>query len=291
MAVAVNMNTVFTIINLFFITWLSFFGVKGCYRMVTIFPAAVEPIATSVDVQTPTANDVVQPLAAYAAITRRNLFQTQKATEKETLKVDLEGLQQTELSLKLWGTVTRDKEKGAYAVIEDTKERRQDLYREGDTIQNAVLKLILREKVVLTVNGRDEILSMEEKAGAGMAGGQQYAARPPISSSPVTQRITLMRSQIDAAMENVTELMGQVKVRPYFENGQPDGLMLSSVNPQSIFRKMGLRNGDVITGVDGQKIESVDDALKFYESIRSSSGLKLDIKRQGRPRSIEYMIK
>ncbi|MFZ5570396.1 MAG: type II secretion system protein GspC [Thermodesulfobacteriota bacterium] len=285
------MNHVFTIINLVLIAFLSFFGVKGCYRLATLSPVLVEPADSSTVPPTMTADKAVQPLSAYNEIIRRNLFQTRK-TAAGAIPDDkiLEGMKQTELSLKLWGTVTRDKDQGAYAVIEDTKERRQDLYREGDTIQNAVLKLILREQVVLTVNGRDEKLSMEEKPGVTM-GGPQPLAGPASVVGAGAQRITLMRSQIDTAMQNVSELMGQVKVRPYFENGQPEGLMLSSVNPQSIFRRMGLRNGDVITGVDGQRIESVDDALKFYESIRSSSGLTLEIKRQGRPRTIEYMIK
>lgn len=287
------MNYVFTIINLVLITFLSFFGVKGCYRTIAILPVPDESADTVVSIQRPKADDGIQPLSAYAAIIQRNLFQTQKTTEGKTPKVDLEGLKPTELSLKLWGTVTRNEEKGAYAVIEDTKERRQNLYREGDTLQNALVKLILRGKVVLTVNGRDEILSMDEKEKPGKTPGQQLSvgAPPPSTDGAGAQRVTLMRSQIDTAMENVTELMGQIKVRPYFENGQPDGLMLSSINPQSIFRKMGLRNGDVITGVDGQKIESVDDALKFYESMRSSSGMKVDIKRQGRPKTIEYSIK
>ena len=63
-------------------------------------------------------------------------------------KLDIESLTPTDLKLKLLGTVTGD-EKEAYAVIEDTAVRRQNLYKIGDTIQNATLKMILREKVVL----------------------------------------------------------------------------------------------------------------------------------------------
>ena len=82
-------------------------------------------------------------------------------------------------------------------------------------------------------------------------------------------KISLQRSQIDAAMENVTDLMSQIKVRPHFTDGKPDGIMLSSIQPRSIFRRMGLRSGDIITGVDGKEIESVDDALQFYENLSS----------------------
>jgi len=105
------------------------------------------------------------------------------------------------------------------------------------------------------------------------------------------QKITLQRAQVESAMANVTELMGQAKIRPHFENGQPDGLTLSSVKPRSIFRRMGLRNGDIITGVDGSPIQTVDDALKFYDNLTNASDVTLQLKRRGKEKVIEYSIK
>ena len=106
-------------------------------------------------------------MADYKTITKRNIFNS--SAEKIVApvvekKVDLDNLQETNRKLKLWGTVTGQDE-AAYAVIEDSKAREQNLYRAGDTIQNAVVKLILREKVVLRVEDRDEILAMEENRG------------------------------------------------------------------------------------------------------------------------------
>ena len=85
--------------------------------------------------------------------------------------------------------------------------------------------------------------------------------------------------------------MQQVRMRPHFTNGKPDGLTFTQIKPNSIFHKMGIKNGDVITGVDGNTIESKDDALKLYQSLQSSSNLKLQLKRRGRMKSIGYYIK
>ncbi|NNL43280.1 MAG: PDZ domain-containing protein, partial [Desulfobacterales bacterium] len=68
------------------------------------------------------------------------------------------------------------------------------------------------------------------------------------------------------------------------------GLMLSSIQRGSIFRRMGLRSGDVITGVNGSNLVSVDDALKLYENMKSSSNMSIEIKRRGRNRTIDYNI-
>ncbi len=90
------------------------------------------------------------PLSDYQSIARRNIVNSSTETvapEPKTEKVDIEKLKETDLKLRLWGTVTGE-DKRAYAVIEDTKAREQNLYRAGDSIQQAIVKLILREKVV-----------------------------------------------------------------------------------------------------------------------------------------------
>jgi general secretion pathway protein C len=84
--------------------------------------------------------------------------------------------------------------------------------------------------------------------------------------------------------------MKQVRIRPHFTNGEPDGLRLTGIRPDSIFYRMGLKSGDVITGVDGNDIVPVDDALKLYQSLQSSENVKLQLKRMGRSKTLEYHI-
>ena len=53
---------------------------------------------------------------------------------------------------------------------------------------------------------------------------------------------------------------------------------------------MGLKNGDILTGVNGEAIQSVDQALSFYNDLKSAGDVKLEIKRRGQPHIIEYTI-
>ncbi len=235
------------------------------------------------------------PLATYNPIFDRNLFDTKATVEAAPKTVDVEDLEQTSLQLKLWGTVTGPPEE-AYAVIEEGGKREQNLFRVGDSIQNATVKLILREKIILNVEGKDEILEIEKAVGKGSASARAIPGRPVPGRSaaqrPVSvQKITLRRNQIDSAIQDVSQLMNQVNIRPHFYQGQPDGMMLSRIKPNSIFMRMGLRNGDVITGVNGRDISTVDDALGFYENLKSADDVKLNLKRGGRQRTIEYSIK
>ena len=292
-------NRYFNIANIVLLTAGVFLGVKTFYALVTPRPDfAVPPTIAARPVSTSAASYSQPSPGDYKAITKRNIFNSgTEGTAPQAQKVDIEKLQQTDLKLKLWGTVTGQTGR-AYAVIEDTKTRKQDLYHAGDTIQNAVVKLILREKVVLNVDDRDEILAMEEirsrRARAGSAQKKFRASsatgdkKLPVSRYP--RKIKLRSDQIQAAMENLGELMQQATLRPHIENGQPSGISITGIKPNAIFRRMRLRNGDVITGVNGNSIGSVEDAAKVFEELSSGSNIQLQIKRRGREQTLDYSI-
>ncbi len=285
-------KTYFTIFNILLLTAGIYLGVIAFYKIAATRMTKFHRSEVSSHNVIKPDKKVQRPLSDYQIVAQRNLFNTETANIPETAQqVDLDNLKPTDLKLKLWGTVTGVEGKDR-AVIEDTKKRKQNLYGNGDSIQEATVKLILREKVVLSVNGKDEILEMEK-----LQSGRSQRTFSPGRSAAITKssparsyQIKIKRSQIEDAMADMNELMNQIKVRPYIENGEPDGLILSGIKPNSLFRKMGLRNGDIIKGVEGEKIQSMDDAIGFYSKLKSASSAALQVKRRGQLRDIVYNI-
>jgi general secretion pathway protein C len=286
----------FTIINVLLITAGVYLGVSAFYTISKIWLGPGTMPQTRPNKVALKQDDKQPPLSNYKAIVDRNLFNTQAAITTPAKAINVDDLKKTDLNLKLWGTVTGQDRK-AYAVIEDTKTRQQNLYRIGDSIQDATVKLILRQKVVLSVNDRDEILGMEEigvaKKGRGspparVAQTDTSPPKLPVSSYP--RQLTLQSDQIESALENLDQLMDQARIRPHIEEGKPAGISITGIKPDTIFRKMRLRNGDIITGVNGAPIESVEDAIKIFGDLSSASEVQVEIKRRGRRRVLDYKI-
>jgi general secretion pathway protein C len=287
-------KTIFIAINLLCITVIAYVAVDGVYGSVTERLARKPDPGQRHVFRIDDTQTAQRPISDYQAVLTRNLFGTRTDSAPQSTKIDVASLEETKLNLKLWGTVSGSAE-GDYAVIEDVKAREQNLYRVGDPIQTATVKEIYREKVILSVNGKAEVLQMQElesgKFAAIRPGG--LPARTPVRATGGVraQRISLRRSYIEQSMTDMASLMTQVQIRPHMEDGVPAGLALSSIKPNSIFRRMGLRTGDVITGVDGSEITSVDDALKLVDNLKSSSNLSVQLKRRGREKNIEYNIR
>ena len=181
-----------------------------------------------------------KPSNDYRVVTSRSLFGSpEKAPVVKTKEPEIETLEPTLLNIALLGTVAGNQQ-NAIAVMEETDKRKQGLYRIGDSVQSAIVKAILRGKVVLRVGEIDEILTMEEASSP-----QSDTEQPGPSPTTLAARsgIRVSRSDVEESLENVNELLSQMPIRPHFKDGKAEGLAHLHINPKSIFAKMARRNG------------------------------------------------
>jgi len=100
--------------------------------------------------------------ADYRIILTRNIFQAGlESGGGGPAQAEVDDLAETKLHLALLGTVTGSKD-DARAIIRDEKTKLEDLYQAGSEVQGAVISRISRGKVVLLVNGREEVLTIKD---------------------------------------------------------------------------------------------------------------------------------
>jgi general secretion pathway protein C len=275
-----------TIFILAAITALSYLSVDIFYKTVETKLSGFRTKETSTG-KTVRHKAVGKPsLNAYRVISDRNLFGSiDRAGGK--IQINVDELEPTKLGLTLLGTVSGT---GGFdfAVIEEKNKKKQGLFREGDAVGSAIIIRIMRGMVVLRVDGRDEILKMEE-GDPGKTGDKKHVSGS--RGRGVKNVIKVKKIDIDNAFKNMGKMLAQVRIRPYFSSGKPDGFMVSRIKPGSIFRKMGMQNGDIIQGVDNQPIKSPDEMMKLYNKLKSGSAISLNIKRKGRQEELRYIFK
>jgi general secretion pathway protein C len=292
-------KNVYTIINVIVTAIIIFLGVDTFYRVIEAgFEKPVVKQAVPSVKAAPQKNIVSQSLNDYEVINNRSIFG--KAGAGSTGPDDpsqVENLDPTSLDIVLLGTVAGDDE-NAYAVIEDKSKRTQDIYHIGDSVKSAVLKNIYRNKVVIRFNGKDEILMKDEEGEQkGSSSSPVFSGMtPPGDAQPYgesgpTQTIMLNRTELENALSNVQEVMTQASIQPHMQDGQVDGLTITGVKAGSIFRRAGLRNGDIVKGVEGMDIKNPEDLLSLYGNLKSMESVGLQIIRRGRVRNIVLKVR
>lgn len=119
--------------------------------------------------------------------------------------------------------------------------------------------------------------------------------RPPTSipkEDPMADRVkcdagkrcTIERSLIQDVMSNPSTLGG---LRAFPSGG---GFKIAGVRRGTLPHQLGLRNGDVLTGVGGKPLHTLDDALSLLPLLRSASNIEVTLSRRGQPITHEIEI-
>ncbi len=95
-------------------------------------------------------------------------------------------------------------------------------------------------------------------------------------------------SDLDAALGNLAEISTQARMVAAFEDGKPIGFRVLSMKPGSVFEKIGLQNGDIITHVNGYELNSPDKGLELYQKMKTNSQFNIDVKKSGASSSVTY---
>lgn len=220
----------------------------------------------------------------YAIIAERNLFQS-------TLKPVSLGpggffdSEQEKTDFDLKGTVAGPSSY-SYVIIEEHGSKKQKLLKLGDKIGARELVKIARNAATFREGGSETTLRVKETVEGALLSPSATPARR-------TQDLgmTLNPENIRDQLDNLKALMSQAVIRPFLNQGSQEGFIISNISPESIYAKMGLKNGDIIINANDQPLHSAGSLLHLVNTMRAGSNISLSIKREGKPQTIHYSFR
>ena len=157
------------IVPIVLITVFSVISVEGAYQALEFFvlkPASItqENSAQSLP-KVAKLKDTQRKKSDYRIILKRNLFGTslKSATPETEAPAQQTVVNSEELGIVLMGTISGSDNHNR-AIILTKKTRDQELFSAGEVVEGALIKDIQRGKLVLSINGKDEVLDMTEAA-------------------------------------------------------------------------------------------------------------------------------
>lgn len=223
------------------------------------------------------------PLDAYAIVAARDVFNP--APAGEGLRID---------DLVLQGVGIHGPQ--AHAVLEDVRSRQQRLVRVGDDVGGARVAAIAWDRVTLARGTAEATLELRRTPPDDAA---TAAASPPVEApapGPSIRRTTgdafiVDRRELAGAVDNMSGLLTQLRAVAQVEDGRPAGFRLFQIDEQSIFRRLGLENGDVVQRVNGKPVGDPATLLAFLQRLRTEPRVALDIVRGSAPRTLVYDLR
>lgn len=219
------------------------------------------------------------------------------ALEGEELDPELLTAVPTQLPLALLATMEAKAPGISIATI--SQPDGTGVYAEGEEVMPSVELIAVNLGLVYlrneTAGGRVEYLQVSSDdppppttAAPGEEGEGEEEEKPKKNANEIEgasdsincsgNSCTIERKFVDQLLANPAVLASQGNARPYARDDLK-GFRLSRVKSGTLPRMLGLRSGDVITGINGQPLDSLDGAMKLYAKLRNAAHLTVDVTR------------
>lgn len=223
----------------------------------------------------------------YSAITQRNVFGEIALPQVKATPIPTAGEKpRTTLALELIGIfIPTTKGERPYAIVENKKKNEQDVFSLNEMIfGEAKLVAVHPDRIDIERDGQVEVLTLDENAIVPVAGDGGVAT--------VTQNeFVVEEAEVDKALENLPLLLQQARAVPYFRDGKADGLRLFAIRPDSLFAKIGLKNGDILKTVNAKSMADPSQALKLFEELKDERSITLVLERNRVTQEFKYEIR
>lgn len=225
----------------------------------------------------------------------------------ELQKQIMQDAQASTLKLSLHGTVAERGDTTGYALIADASGTEHS-YRVGDSIQSGVtLRAVYANHILLDNHGRNERLDLPRETlhaarglpsgqamvGSSAAAGTEGATAPatPLYVTPniASGRVDWQRMQSEMR-DDPAAVVASLGIQPVFDGSQMRGVRLAGAANNPLIAAAGLRSNDVVTAVNGVRLDSLARGQQLFDQLRDARHVTLTILRNGQPETLSVDV-
>lgn len=224
------------------------------------------------------------------SIINRNLFNKNGDIPPEDLDDNNTGLiknfdevpcskQEEKLPVELVGILFTGNSKTNLVTFKDSRVETADVYREGQHI----IEFDAYQIYKITGPSSVQLRNQNKKICLFTGTKERLITKKEDDSSKNEEQITELDSEYVSEQigPGFSRILNSARLVPESMNGKTIGFKIYGITSGSLFEKIKLENGDVITSVNGINLEDPAQGFKVYEALQDETNITLQIKRAG----------
>ena len=251
----------------------------------------VQPTLTPVIAQSVHNSHQVSHKINLQALLRANLFGQAAIAQQDATTPDQVPL--SSLNLLLTGVVAAGD--SSIALISVSGQPQTPFLIGEEVAQGAVLDAVYPDRAILQRAGILESLVLEDLDISLVDTEPDNRSSLNRPTAPVS--IGDIRSMGNNSFSFPHQLIKQQLGNPRFladaqivpkRNG--GGFVVQKLKKGSLYEKLGLRRGDIIQDIDGQQINTAQDAMAHYQKLNGQGHVTVGVQRNGRPLTLQFHL-
>ncbi len=193
------------------------------------------------------------------------------------------------------------------ALLSDaTGERR--MVREGDVFGDWVVAGVEKGGALLRRGDEERLLGVQKRVAAGQVEAPSVKVTPvgrPGARGPTVDFSAYVTPSSEVTREVRRSLYGLIMgggrlyeevaqsalLKPHSTGGEADGVEVSRIQEGSLASHLGFKSGDVIVGVSGKRISTIEEALRLIPLIMTQSRVDVTLRRGGKDITYYFDLK
>lgn len=234
-------------------------------------------------------------------IVQRSIFDSNQVGASGTTDVAVvdtgEEGRRSDLKVVLLATIVAEPAEYSSALIAEEKGGDGAVgYGIGDGLlgEATIVRIEPRKVVIRRDDGTVEYIAMEEGKtfDKGDGGEKKAEKKDDAGVSKDGDKFIVEQALIDQIMENPEQLYSQIRAVPHKgADGKVDGYRLSGIRRKSVFHKLGIKNGDIVHGVNGQGLTSMSAAMDAFNGLQNEKSFSFELTRRNNRKTQDYEIR
>lgn len=105
-------------------------------------------------------------------------------------------------------------------------------------------------------------------------------------------QLTMSEAYRGQILNDISKIIMQMSTEPMLDKeGNMIGFMLDQIEPNSVFEKGGLQNGDVVRSINNIELENAQNTIKLLQSLKGQTEIRAVILRGGQEFPVTLNIK
>ncbi len=218
-------------------------------------------------------------------------------TKTKGLNFDVVPCMEEKLPVEIVGTIFTGDPKKSFVSVKDSKVPDADIYKSGDLIiEHEEYEIYKVTRGTVELRKGDQKICVDLKGFERNKGGPSAPSVPGAPQSVKPENVETLEFDSNYIAQEIgpgySNILNSAKLIPEVEGGNKiAGFKIIAIAPGSLFDKMKLTNGDVISEVNGVSLRDASQGFKLYQSLQEEREITVNIIRSGEPMTRKVRVK
>jgi general secretion pathway protein C len=188
--------------------------------------------------------------------------------------------------------------RGGVALVKNRDTSEVKAFKTGESVFNIGTLLSVDRQQMILVDNDGQMTMVSNKLG-----GITSRTPPKVIVSTEDKHIEDGFSRIGTKIEvdvryrdrmireELPNILMQASSEPVVVNGEITGFRIFQFDQNSIFHKLGLKDGDIVKEINGIPLTDVAKTIRFLNGLREENQVQVNVMRNGAPVSLELNVR